>query len=251
MSTILKADNIQKAYSTGKNSQNVLNGINAEIEQGDFTVIMGASGAGKSTLLYVLSGMDYADSGKIIFNGEEIENYSADKMSVFRRKHCGFVFQHHNLLDSMNLMDNVVSVGLLCTKSKKTAVEKAQRLFSQVNLSEDIQNKFPSQISGGEAQRAGIVRALINNPDIVFADEPTGSLDSSNGEMVLELLTEINNGGQSIIMVTHDFRSALRGNKIIYVKDGVCGGICDIGRYEENNAGRRDKLKTFLEERGW
>ena len=251
MSTILKAVDIKKAYSIDHRQQEVLKGIHLEIQKGDFTVIMGSSGAGKSTLLYALSGMDYISSGKIIFNGEEIENFSPDKMAVFRREHCGFVFQQNNLLDGMSILDNVVAAGMLCNKSKKKVLEKAAGMFEKVNLSKEIQKKFPGQVSGGEAQRAGIVRALINDPDVVFADEPTGSLDYSNGQVVLDLLTAIHKSGQSIIMVTHDIRSAFRGNKIIFVRDGLIGGICDIGEYDEEDHARKEKLRSFLEERGW
>lgn len=251
MSTILKAIDVKKSYTVDCRRQEVLKGIGLEIEKGDFTVIMGSSGAGKSTLLYALSGMDHINSGKIIFCGEEIESYSPDKMAVFRRKHCGFVFQQNNLLDSMSILDNVAAAGMLCTKSKKKVLEKAAGLFEKVNLSKEIQKKFPGQVSGGEAQRAGIVRALINDPDVVFADEPTGSLDYSNGQVVLDLLTDIHKSGQSIIMVTHDIRSAFRGNKVIFVRDGLIGGICDIGEYKESDSERKEKLRDFLEKRGW
>ena len=131
MSTILRAEGVKKSYSVDRRKQEVLKGIELEIEKGDFTVIMGSSGAGKSTLLYALSGMDNIDSGKIIFVGEEIENYSPDKMAVFRREHCGFVFQQNNLLDSMSILDNVAAAGMLCTKSKREVLEKAARLFEK------------------------------------------------------------------------------------------------------------------------
>ncbi|MBR1431997.1 ABC transporter ATP-binding protein [Ruminococcus sp.] len=251
MSTILKAINVKKSYAVDSRTQEVLKGVDFQIEKGDFAVIMGSSGAGKSTLLYALSGMDNIDSGKIVFGDQSIENYSADKMSVFRRKHCGFVFQQNNLLDNMSILDNVAAAGMLCTSSKKEVLSKAEKLFEKVNISKEIQKKFPSQISGGEAQRAGIVRALINDPDVVFADEPTGSLDYSNGQVVLDLLTDIHKSGQTIIMVTHDIRSAFRGNKVIFVRDGMTGGICELGEYDEKDEERKEKLRSFLEERGW
>lgn len=199
-----------------------LKNVDLELYKGDFTVIMGASGAGKSTLLYALSGMDTPSLGKITFGNEVISSYSSDELAVFRRKHCGFVFQQIYLLDGMSVMDNVLAAGLLTSKDKKKIVEYAKELFRAVDISEETQNKFPTQISGGESQRAGIVRALVNSPRILFADEPTGALNSKTGLDVLNTLTEFNGRGQSIVMVTHDMRSARRGNRILYLRMVQC-----------------------------
>lgn len=248
---LLKTDKISKTFSTGGKQSHILKNLDLSIYKGDFTVIMGASGAGKSTLLYALSGMDSITLGEIDFCGVKISNLSEDGLAKFRRKHCGFVFQQVYLLEQMSLMDNVIAAGLLVNKDKKKIAKKAMELFDKVNIEPDLQNKFPTQISGGEAQRAGIVRAIISSPEVVFADEPTGALNSSNSEAVLDVLTEVNNSGQSIVMVTHDLKSARRGNRIIYLKDGVICGECNLGRYVSGDKDRHGKLNEFLAEMGW
>ena len=248
---LLKTENLSKTFSNGGSQQHVLKNIDLELYQGDFTVIMGASGAGKSTLLYALSGMDTPSLGKITFGDKVITDLSQDGLAVFRRDHCGFVFQQIYLIDGMSVMDNVLSAGLLVNKDKKALVAKAKELFAAVDISEDTQKKFPTQISGGEAQRVGIVRALINNPDILFADEPTGALNSQTGLDVLDMLTKFNEQGQSVVMVTHDIRSARRGNRILYLKDGVILGECDLGKYTHGDTARHEKLSAFLEDMGW
>lgn len=248
---ILSTQSLSKTFSNGGVQQHILKNIDLELYRGDFTVIMGASGAGKSTLLYALSGMDTPTLGEIKFGDEVISSYSQDKLAVFRREHCGFVFQQIYLIDGMSVSDNVLAAGLLVNKDKKALAQKAKELFAAVDISEDTQKKFPTQISGGEAQRVGIVRALINSPEILFADEPTGALNSQTGLDVLNTLTEFNERGQSVVMVTHDIRSARRGNRILYLKDGVILGECDLGKYTHGDTARHEKLSAFLKEMGW
>lgn len=248
---LLQTHNLSKSFSSGGALQHVLKNIDLKLYQGDFTVIMGASGAGKSTLLYALSGMDVPSLGTVAFGDKVISNLSQDELAVFRRRHCGFVFQQIYLIDGMSVMDNILSAGLLVSKDKKALVAKARELFAAVDISEEAQKKFPTQISGGEAQRAGIVRALINDPEILFADEPTGALNSKTGLDVLDMLTKFNEEGQSVAMVTHDMRSARRGNRILYLKDGVILGECDLGKYRQGNRERHEKLQVFLAEMGW
>ena len=249
--TLLKTEKLCKTFSSGGLLQHVLKNIDLELYRGDFTVIMGASGAGKSTLLYALSGMDTPGLGTITFGDKVISDLSQDGLAVFRREHCGFVFQQIYLIDGMSVMDNVLSAGLLVCRDKKVLVAKAKELFAAVDISEETQKKFPTQISGGEAQRVGIVRALINSPEILFADEPTGALNSKTGLDVLDTLTKFNEMGQSVVMVTHDMRSARRGNRILYLKDGVILGECDLGRYVHGDKERHEKLSAFLKEMGW
>lgn len=248
---IISTNKLCKSFSNAGLQQHVLKNLDIEINEGDFTVIMGSSGAGKSTLMYALSGMDKPTLGKINFAGQNISSLSNDKLAVLRRRNFGFVFQQVYLLDSMSVMDNVIASGLLINKDRKEIVRRAKELFSQVELNETIWRKFPSQLSGGEAQRAGIVRALINNPKIVFADEPTGALNSTYGKAVLDVLTKVNEKGQSIVMVTHDLNSARRGNRIIYLKDGVICGECILGKYISGDKDRHEKLRSFLMEMGW
>ena len=251
MKTIIKTDKLCKSFSNGGLQQHVLKNIDLEIYEGDFTVIMGASGAGKSTLLYTLSGMDKPSLGKIIFNEKEITKMSIDELALFRRKNCGFVFQANYLINSMSILDNILVSGLLVNKDKKQVVKEAKEILKKVDINEELWGKFPTQISGGEAQRVEVARALINKPKVVFADEPTGALNSKTGSDVLDTLTEFNNEGQSIIMVTHDIKSARRGNRIIYIKDGEIAGILDLGKYIKDDSERHQKLSDFLVTMGW
>lgn len=248
---LLTTEKLSKSFSNGGIMQHVLRNIDLQLYKGDFTVIMGASGAGKSTLLYALSGMDTPTLGTITFGDKMISELSQDGLAMFRRSHCGFVFQQIYLIDGMSVMDNVLAAGLLVNKDKKALVAKAKELFAAVDIPEETQRKFPAQISGGEAQRVGIVRALINSPEILFADEPTGALNSKTGIDVLDTLTKFNGQGQSVVMVTHDMRSARRGNRILYLKDGVILGECELGRYSHGDAKRHEKLAAFLNEMGW
>ncbi|MCL1976257.1 MAG: ABC transporter ATP-binding protein [Firmicutes bacterium] len=248
---IISTSKLCKTFTIGTTKQPVLKSLDLNVYSGDFTVIMGSSGAGKSTLLYALSGMDKPTSGEITFNGQPISGMTNDQLAVFRRKNCGFVFQQNLLLDNMSIMDNVLSCGLLLNSSKKQLIQDAKDLLLQIGLTENIWNKFPTQVSGGEAQRAGIVRALINRPHVVFADEPTGSLNSAAGRAVLDVLSEVNRLNQSIIMVTHDLNSARRGNRIIYLLDGAVQGECLLGPYNQDDRERQDKLQQFLLGMGW
>ena len=201
--TVLKATDLCKTFSNESVQQHVLKNLNIEIRKGDFTVIMGDSGAGKSTLLYSLSGMDRPSLGSIRYGDEEISNYNNDKLALFRRKHCGFVFQQNYLNDTMSVLDNIIVSGLLKSRDRKAIASRAKELLKQVGLDENCYNKFPNQLSGGEKQRVALVRSVINEPEILFADEPTGALNSQNTAAVLDVLTEMNRKGQSIVMVTH------------------------------------------------
>lgn len=248
---ILKTEKLCKTFSSGGIQQHVLKNLDIEIYEGDFTVIMGPSGAGKSTLLYALSGMDKPTLGSIKFLDKEISSMSNDKLAVFRRHNCGFVFQQMFLLDNMSILDNILISGLLVSNDRKRITERAKELLLKVGLGKNVWDKFPAQLSGGEAQRVAIIRSLINNPKVIFADEPTGSLNSLAGNSVLDVLTEVNNNGQSIIMVTHDLKSARRGNRILYIRDGAIFGECNLGKYVSCDMDRHSKLHSFLAEMGW
>ena len=251
MKNIIETSKLCKTFSNGGIQQHVLKNVNLEIYEGDFTIIMGASGAGKSTLLYSLSGMDKPTLGSVSFDGTEITKMNTDELALFRRRHCGFVFQQVYLVESMSVLDNIMAAGLLVYKDKKILTKKAGELLKAVGIEESMWNKFPTQISGGEAQRVGIARALINEPKLVFADEPTGALNSQTGKAVLDTLTSFNEKGQSIVMVTHDITSARRGNRILYVKDGEIAGECNLGKYVTGDKERHQKLNDFLATMGW
>ena len=251
MKNIIETKKLCKTFSNGGMQQHVLKNIDLEIYEGDFTIIMGASGAGKSTLLYALSGMDKPTLGSVSFDGTEITKMNTDQLALFRRSNCGFVFQQVYLVESMSVLDNIMAAGLLVYRDKKALAKKAGEILKAVNIDETLWNKFPSQISGGEAQRVGIARALINDPKLVFADEPTGALNSQTGKAVLDTLTKFNEKGQSIVMVTHDITSARRGNRILYVKDGEIAGECNLGKYVTGDQERHQKLNDFLAKMGW
>ena len=212
--TILTAKDLSKTFSNESVQQHVLKNLNLTIYKGDFTVIMGNSGSGKSTLLYALSGMDRPSLGTITYQvedkplskksdefGIEISKFSNDKLALFRRNHCGFVFQQNYLNDSMSALDNVMVSGLLRSKDRKALSDRAKSLLEKVEITETDWRKFPTQLSGGQQQRVAVVRGVINQPEVLFADEPTGALNSQNTLNVLDILTELNDQGQSIVMV--------------------------------------------------
>lgn len=251
MEEILKVKDLCKTFSNSSVQQHVLKNLNLSIIKGDFTVIMGNSGSGKSTLLYALSGMDRPTLGSVQYQGKEISKYTNDELAIFRRKHCGFVFQQNYLNDTMSVLDNVMISGLLITKDRKRLANKSKELLLKVGLSNNVFSKFPTQLSGGEQQRVAMVRGIINSPEILFADEPTGALNSQNTENVLNILTKLNNEGQSVVMVTHDIKSARRGNRILYLKDGIIIGELTLGQYKSNDQERHNKLNDFLKDMGW
>ena len=248
---IIKTEKLCKSFSTNGNLQHVLKNIDLEIYKGDFTIIMGPSGAGKSTLLYALSGMDKPTLGKIIFNDIDISTLDQNSLALFRRNSCGFIFQSVYLINSMSVMDNVLIQGLLKEKNKKAVIETANDLLDKVDIKEELRYKYPNQLSGGECARVGIARALVSNPQMIFADEPTGALNSKTGSDVLDTLTQFNELGQSILMVTHDINSALRGNRILYIKDGEIAGELNLNKYEKYDESRKDKINEFLVQMGW
>lgn len=248
---IIKVKDLCRSFKLESGTQDILKHIDLDIYKGDFTVIMGSSGSGKSTLLYALSGMDSVNSGSICYGDTDITKLSSDQMAKFRRDHCGFIFQQICLVDSMTVLNNVLASGLLKKTNKEELVDKAKNLLKEVEVEEHTWPKYPNQISGGKAQRVGIVRALINDPDVLFADEPTGALNSKTSEEVLNLFTKFNELGQSIILVTHDVKTALRGNRILYLKDGVIVKECNLGKYSIDNEERKAKLDEFLGEMKW
>ncbi|MCR4648104.1 MAG: ABC transporter ATP-binding protein [Lachnospiraceae bacterium] len=280
---VLRAENLSKTFSNASVQQHVLKNLNLSIYKGDFTVIMGNSGSGKSTLLYALSGMDRPSIGTITYytpknkgkdsstinwtdavslEATEISKYSNDKLAKFRRDHVGFVFQQNYLNDSMSALDNIMVCGLLKSTNRKELTAKAEKLLTKVDMSSTDWRKFPTQLSGGQQQRVAVVRGVINSPEVLFADEPTGALNSQNTDNVLDILSDLNNEGQSIVMVTHTFKAAERGHRIIYLADGVISDEIELGPYmgnykDESNPyieeakERHNRLKVFLQNMGW
>lgn len=214
---MIKAENIKKSFGVLQ----VLKGINLEIPMGKIYSIVGASGAGKTTLLQILGTLSKPDSGSIYFNNRNISTFSENEISSFRNKEIGFVFQFHHLLPEFTALENVCIPAFIAKKSKPEAEKRANELFKYLGLS-DRTNHKPSELSGGEKQRVAVARALINNPSVVLADEPSGNLDSSNRDELHELLFKLRDDfGQTFIIVTHDDNFADRSDKIIHIKDGV------------------------------
>lgn len=252
MNAIIKTNKLCKSFSAGGKQIHVIKNLDIEIEEGAFTVIMGSSGSGKSTLLYAVSGMDKPTLGEVWFGGQNIAKFTNDELAVFRRRNCGFVFQQIHLMDNMSVMDNVMASGLLLSNNKKEIYDWAAQLLNRVSLGKELWDKFPSQLSGGEAQRVGIVRALINNPALLFADEPTGALNSASSIAVLDVISELHASGQSVVMVTHDLKTASRGSRIIYLRDGAAAGELELPPYKNDEKSKRmDTLQKFLERMGW
>lgn len=242
---------LSKTFSNAGTQQHVLKNLDLHIKAGSFTVIMGPSGAGKSTLLYALSGMDRPTLGQVTFDGETISGYSEDQLATFRRAHCGFMFQQIYLLDGLSVMDNVMAVGLL-TRPRSEVKARADELFDVVGLTDSDRRKFPGMLSGGEAARVALVRGLINTPGVFFADEPTGQLNSEFSTLVLDLLGQVNQSGQTIVMVTHDVRSAACGSRILYLRDGTIQGELDLSEIPTTQtAQRQDATAGFLAQMGW
>lgn len=230
----------------------VLHDIDIDVHAGDFTVIMGASGAGKSTLLYVLSGMDKPTSGEVHYRGARIDTLGERRMAQLRAEEFGFVFQQPNLIGNLTLLENVCLAGYVATGRNGNEVRaEAERLLERMHVAHAAQ-RLPSEVSGGEAQRAAIARAVINHPGMLFADEPTGALNRRNSDDVLDLLSELNRNGQSILMVTHDVRAAIRSNRVLYLRDGELLGEASLGTYRSDEAKAREtSLTAWLSDMGW
>lgn len=244
--SIISGRKLTKSF--GENT--VLHGIDIEIFDGDFTVIMGSSGSGKSTLLYTLSGMDKPSSGELFYRGSDITNASEKELARLRAEQLGFVFQKTHLVSNLTLYENIRMAGLIGSLTDNESKQRADALVSRMNL-ENAKDRLPSRVSGGEAQRAAVARAVINKPAMLFADEPTGALNKANSEEVLNLLSTLNAEGQSVLLVTHDKEAALRGNRILYLEDGAIIGELELAQYEGKDKAREDRLSAWLEGLGW
>ena len=215
---ILKIENVIKEYANGDEKLYALNDVSFSVEQGDFVAIVGASGSGKSTLLHVIGGIDKPTKGNVFINGTDISNLKKDKMTIFRRRNIGIVYQFYNLIPTLNVEDNMTLPILL--DGKKVDQEKLTKLIKLLGL-ENRRKAMVSQLSGGEQQRVSIGRALINEPAIVLADEPTGNLDSKASKEIIDIFKYYNKAyKQTLIMVTHDEKIALQADRIIIIQDG-------------------------------
>ena len=217
----IKLDNIQKYYKVGKEKLHILKSLSLEIEEGEFIMIMGKSGSGKTTLLNVLGFLDKIDEGQYIFNDTDVSTLSENKRSEYRARYAGFVFQQFNLIDTINVYQNIeVPLIYAGIKDKNKRKELIYEKLDQVGLTDKALSS-PNHLSGGQKQRVAIARALVNSPKIIFADEPTGALDSDTGRDIMELLSDLNKKGTTIIMVTHDQDMTKYASRVITLKDGA------------------------------
>lgn len=250
--SILTARALCKSFANNGVQNHVLSNIDLDIYENDFTVVMGSSGSGKSTLLYCLSGMDKTTSGSVVYNGEDIAKWNETKLSSLRSGDFGFVFQQSQLVSNLSLLENVAIPGYICKDANAKEINKrAKELLEYMGL-EGVMKQLPSQVSGGEAQRTAIARALIAKPRLLFADEPTGSLNRANTNTVLDLLTRLNESGQSILMVTHDIKAALRATRLIYLDDGKIVGEMALAPYTPEEAKSREtQVSAWLTSMSW
>ncbi|HZJ99745.1 MAG TPA: ABC transporter ATP-binding protein [Tissierellaceae bacterium] len=250
MKVVLEVNNLSKNFG---NTQ-VLNNINLKVYEGEFIVIMGPSGSGKSTLLYNISGMDRASSGDVLFKDRKIYTLDDEDLSEIRLKHMGFVFQNSYLLRNLSIRDNIILAGFKAKLVPREEVnKKADDLMRKTGIS-DIAASDIKKVSGGQLQRAAICRALINQPDILFGDEPTGALNSSSTREVMDIINTINAEGTTVIIVTHDAKVASRASRVLYILDGNIHDELSLGDYrndEMDRSSREKKLSSWLESQGF
>lgn len=221
-SAIIDLDDVKKIYKMGDTTVEALKGSNVEIQEGEFVAVMGPSGSGKSTLMNMIGALDTPSSGEVYVGDESISDLGEDELALLRSKKIGFIFQQFNLIPSMNATENVALPMLFRGVNKNERTERAEKILTRVGLGERLHH-MPSELSGGQRQRVSIARSLANDPDIILADEPTGNLDSETGESIMDLLTELNEEGKTIIMVTHDENDAEYADRIIKIVDGKTG----------------------------
>lgn len=253
MNTLLESRNLTKNFQIGKDNEiTVLRGVDLHIAGGEFVSVMGPSGSGKSTLLYNICGMDRMTSGEVTFNGRELAGLSEPELAQLRLSEMGFIFQQIHLLRNLSIFDNIVLSGYLANGRNRSEVNTAARELMQRTGIEELADNAITQASGGQLQRVGICRALINNPEIIFGDEPTGALNSRASAEIMDLLEEVNRGGTTVMLVTHDVRVAARTHRVLLMMDGelvsekALGAMTDPGEI----TAREEELSAWLLEMG-
>lgn len=251
--TVIQTKDLCKTYIVEKQSNNVLQNVNLKVEEGEFVSIMGPSGSGKSTLLYTVSGMDNATAGQVFFDGENISDKSEKAMSYIRLTKMGFIFQQMYMMKKLCIMDNIVLPAYQAKlKSRKEVNEEAEKLMRRLEIMDTAERQI-TEVSGGQLQRACLCRALINNPKVLFADEPTGALNSKASKEVMKELADANKNGTTILMVTHSERVAAVSERIIYLVDGNIQGELVLGKLNDMQdlSVRERKLKNWLTDMNW
>ena len=251
MATALKVTDLCKTYITNKRQNNVLKNVNFQIEEGEMVAIMGPSGSGKSTLLYSVSGMDRATAGTVVLGDMEITNLSEKDLAEARLKYMGFIFQQMHMLKNLSVMDNIILPAYEATKDgaeRKKIDDNCKKLMHRLEISEIADNDI-TEVSGGQLQRACICRSLINNPKIIFADEPTGALNRSASDEVMSILNSLNEDGTTMMIVTHDMKVAAKCSKVMYIVDGNIKGELELGKLSASEEGTIKDVKTVVKER--
>ena len=252
MSTVIETKDLCKTYIIDKQSNNVLQNVDLKVEDGEFVSIMGPSGSGKSTLLYTISGMDNVTAGSVKFDGEEITSMTEKDLMKIRLIKMGFIFQQMYMMKKLCILDNIVLPGYQAGGNRKDINERALKLMRRLGIVETAEHEI-TEVSGGELQRACLCRALINSPKIIFADEPTGALNSSAASGVMRELVNANREGTGILMVTHSVKVAAQSERVIYLIDGGIRGEISLGKInDESEISSREKvLNSWLAEQGW
>lgn len=251
--SIIEAKNLCKTYIADKRQNNVLKNVNLKVEKGEMVGIMGPSGSGKSTLLYCVSGMDKITSGEVIFDNKDISKLSKNELSALRLDKMGFIFQQMFMMKNLSILDNVLLPAIESKKetlSKKEKLMKAEYLMRKLGIIEVADNDI-NEVSGGQLQRACIARSMINNPDILFADEPTGALNRQSSQEVMDELCKLNEEGTTIMMVTHDSKVAARCSRILYIVDGQIAGEFKNDNKALDKKEKERALNKWLMDMGW
>ncbi len=253
--TILQVTDLCKTYITNKKPNNALRNVSFEVNEGEMVAIMGPSGSGKSTLLYTASGMDDATSGQVVLDGDEIASLPKKRLANVRLEKMGFIFQQMHMLKNLTILDNIILPATEAKskkRSRKEITERGQQLMRKMGIS-DIAGNDINEVSGGQLQRACICRSMINDPQIIFADEPTGALNRSSSDEVMDMLCSLNHEGTTIMMVTHDARVASKCSRVMFIVDGEIRGEKSLGVFSEgSNIRERERtLNNWLMEMGW
>ncbi|MGE7945421.1 ABC transporter ATP-binding protein [Lysinibacillus sp. NPDC093688] len=251
MKNLIIGERIVKSFGEGDEKHNVLDGVSVEINEGEFVAIMGPSGSGKSTLMFALSGMDSVDGGRVTFDGSDLSAVGEVELSDIRRTKMGFVFQQPTMLKNLNILDNIILPSIRDNRKNVARIsEKARALMKRVGIAE-LEERDITQVSGGQLQRAGICRALLNSPKIIFGDEPTGALNSKSAQEIMDIFSEINAGGTAIMLVTHDAKVAARTERIMFMLDGKIVSELQLPKFDGTDIdGRIGKVTEKMWEIG-
>lgn len=255
MNTILKVNELCKTYIVNKRQNNVLRNVSFSVDEGEMIAVMGPSGSGKSTLLYAVSGMERATAGEVLFGDQSIDKMSEKELSKLRLDEMGFIFQQMYMLKNLSLLDNIILPACMSKKVKqrrKEVTERGLALMHKLGIA-DVADNDINEVSGGQLQRACICRSMINNPKVIFADEPTGALNRNSSDEVMEELLKINSEGTTVMLVTHDIKVASRCSRVLYIVDGNISGEYNFDRdFSESKLREREKmLNGWLMEMGW